>query len=319
MRLDRPKASPPGLFRKTPELGGEEYTMRKEHHVFFLGGTGLRVAQAMVFACAHGLLPDSRLHLTVVDTDAESAIAKLEDTQKWYKHLHERWDMGLSRPEYAVLHGVLGEKSFNQNIDSGLYANPAVGAYLLHHKMLGTPETENRNDPLKKFHDAMKRPDQNEKVALCASSFGGTGVAAAEAMLTEFAPGGRWYQDQLEVGAFLLQPYFRIKSGGVDEHWDVGEAENRHLEAKRHYERLHDLRVRFVAPAHTKPWARGKYKPDKQENLPDLTEWMAAIQIAAWLQEENEEDTLKLSAEMMQACERFYELAAIWTRCAFRL
>ena len=337
--------------------------MKKEHHVFFLGGTGVHVAQAMVFACAHGLLSDSRLHLTVLDTDEADAIKKLKKTVEWYKHLHRQWekmredpikkkhagtrfslfgadisltdipkflkkvgeegnepntlrkiltDMRVPRPAYAVLHGIMGDYSFHKEVESGLYANPAVGAYLLQLEMIrrySTDETKKED-----FRDAIKLSDQKEKVALCASSFGGTGVAAAEVMLIEFAPGGGWHQDQMELGAFLLQPYFRVKPGEANERWNAGEAENRHLEAKRHYKSRHDQRARFVAPAHTNPWVRGKYMETKQKNLPDFTEWMAAIQIAAWLQEENEEDTLKLSAKMMQACERFYELATIWTR-----
>jgi len=334
----------------------------KDHHIFFLGGTGIRVAQALVFACAHGLLSDTRLHLTVLDTDhEEQAIKKLEKTITLYQKLHIRWDMlrkdrikqkhpgaqfplfgakiadfrclpsflqntssgpstlrnvllerNLPRAAYAVLHGTFGDHFFYQVIDNGLYANPAVGAYLLRDKMVD-------NSPPNGFRVAVDQPDQNEKVALCASSFGGTGVAAAEVMLKEFSAEeerhGEWYKNKMQVSTFLVQPYFTIKPrAGSNDYWDADEANRRHAEVKRHYERRGDIRMKFIEPAHKGKWMRGVYKDHEQENLPDITEWMAAIEIAAWLYDNNENETWRLRAEMMQARELFYELSVIWTK-----
>jgi len=162
---------------------------------------------------------------------------------------------------------------------------------------------------------AANEPDQNEKVALCASSFGGTGVAAAEMMLKEFGETGNWHKNQMKVKAFLIHPYFSIKPGdNIDEHWDESEAENRHAEVRRHYRLRRNEDVQFIGSAYPERWMRGRYKPDKQENLPDLTEWTAAIELAAWLQEEDGHNTWSLRADMQQARERFYELAVIWIK-----
>jgi len=323
-----------------------------DYHIFFFGGTGIRVAQALVFACAYGLLNNSRLYLTVLDTDKGASFDKLKETVEDYQHLHQRWKTMRNDPikqnhassmfplfgaeikhyeplpyylanrapgtlrdelstktktkaEYTVLHGILGDDSSNRVVGTGLYANPAVGAYLLREEMEADVA----------LGKVANRPDQNEKVALCASSFGGTGVAAAEVMLREFGENGTWHKKQMKVKAFLIQPYFSIKPGEAEtEHWDEGEAENRHAEVKRHYGLRRNGDVQFIGSAYPERWMRGEYKDHDQENLPDLTEWVAAIEIAAWLQKENKRDIWSLRADMQQTRERFYELAVIWTK-----
>ena len=321
------------------------------------GGTGIRVATALLYCCAYGALgKEKTLHIMVLDADNETGMEDITKQWKRYGNLRSifqegknapkqtelfapsvdllalprilnypsgstigiEWDNAkdekgkpiFKTPDKLLLKALLCDYQVNALTPSdGLYGCPALGALLLDPKL--------QDDSVATFLRSCK----NQPVALCASSFGGTGVAALECLLNRMKPGSEAPPSSKAI--VLLQPYFTIKSApdekGTVHHWNDGECAKKDDAACAYFKEKYgnDLKTEPPAIAHAGARrTRGEFSYSNQVNWPEETEWRVAMRLcrffagdSAWrnLEPEKDKGALKAFARLAQVWNEVFE------------
>jgi len=331
-----------------------------ENHLYFIaaGGTGIRVALALLHCCAYGALKkDDTLHILVMDADYETNIKTIWVQWNHYVNLRKifqegdnapkstdlfapsiklatrpkiketktgsgkleleqgssildvppnytigrAWDYAkVDNPDKLLLKALLCDYQVNELCpNKGLYGCPALGALMLGPSFDGDVEITD-------FLAECK----HKQVAMCASSFGGTGVAALECLLSRMEPSKK--------AIILLPPYFTTvpKDGAV---WDDEEATEKHEAANAYFKKAkrNAKSIKVEPPKITEKgarWTRGIHKDFDQCNWPEETEWRAAVRICTFFLNDTawRDVDIVTYKDFLRRKEAFAKLAKVW-------
>lgn len=210
-------------------------------YVFFIGGSGARVFTALTHTAAAGILATKEISVLMIDADEsnyanKSSINLHESYQKVYEALAGRdrnmftckikmlSDKVLSpvRPETVNLSLAIGnssedrsrilkclytEEEIRQRLEGGFFAHPNIGCVFF--ADFKHPEFDaclNRIDQ-ELFND------QDVRIALVGSVFGGTGAAGLPTiykLIKERLKQNPHLKSRLHIGGILLVPYFKV-------------------------------------------------------------------------------------------------------------
>lgn len=214
-----------------------------------IGGTGARVAEALVHLCGAGMGPGS-LNLFLVDPDKNNgnlnrtkrairsyrsasnvlrrrdADALLEtdiktpdpfvsdvlkqDGRRLEDHINHA-SLRNKNPALADLAEVLfSEEEMSEELSEGFRGHPSIGATVM-------ASTDDSTDPWKTFREDLEKSGSGEpaNVFLAGSVFGGTGAAGLPTFGAPDMIKGEGETDRARLGAALVLPYF---SFDVEDH-----------------------------------------------------------------------------------------------------
>lgn len=342
--------------------------------LFFVaaGGTGIRVALALLHCCAYGALYDKSLNILILDTDQDKNADNANAQYNYYLDLHSEFDklrqarerrfmksnqkqepqplffgakiklriasgvvrditdqfesqspissidvfQSKSKQQKLLLKALLSEDEVNKvKPEEGLFSCPSLGALLFDHLFQKIEEISNNvlegtvesSDTalirIKRWvHDFHGCESGRKKLVLCASLFGGTGVAAIESLINILD------EDISNRKLICLERYFSIIDVNPEaERWDEKTNAATKFFSKRYNNQFHVIQscCRNNIGSNELP-DRGIRTKSGQENWPERTEWLVAERIiACFLGEEWE-------SKSFAGNHKFAQLANIW-------
>ncbi|GHU82405.1 hypothetical protein FACS1894196_0700 [Clostridia bacterium] len=301
--------------------------------IIFMGGTGMRCAEAFAYFGACGLLDSGPVQVLLVDSDQSNGnlqrtektltdYAKLRGAlyqegekpagilsteilfSKWIVNLPNDGNFRLSDLNEVNEGGTLAEQDLSKQVMRALYtpyemrntiqslgffAHPNVGAAVLRAVLLRDEDSVRTDNPLSEYGifrkaiiTALGDGDQQVRVMLVGSVFGGTGASALPTLASDIKALATTpdRQAKLHVSAVPVLPYFQIAHDGVTkpdiDSYDFPLAAKSALDYYNDQQGLFHNVYLVGSPTHGAV-EDGGMGGGNQKNAPMFVEWEAAM------------------------------------------